>query len=143
MDKIAGQIYLILMCNTLKDYIYKVGRSINFYDRNRHHHFSNLLNVIHSDDMEYDESEILKIFNKNCKLIKGREFFENENGDNFVLKLFLNYFINKINKNIVIKDIIEDNNKFMINSTCEKDIIPVLNKLIQDCLSKSLSKINI
>ncbi len=96
---IKGQIYLIKMCDTNNRIIYKIGRTNNFYERNNSYLFAEILNVIRSDNIAYDESEIIKIFIKNCKLEKGREYFTGES-DEFVLKIVLDYFINKINQRL-------------------------------------------
>jgi hypothetical protein len=137
MDKIAGQIYLILMCNTLKDYIYKVGRSINFYERKKNYNYVKILNVIDSDDIVYDESEIIKIFNKNCKLDKGREFFSTTNDSDFVLNIFLDYFINKIkinteNKNLNITNENNISNINTINTIINENIDTINNIVIEE-----------
>jgi len=134
MDKIAGQIYLILMCNTLKDYIYKVGRSINFYERKKNYNYVKILNVIDSDDIVYDESEIIKIFNKNCKLDKGREFFSTTNDSDFVLNIFLDYFINKIKINTENKNlnITNENNISNIDTIIDENIDTINNIIIKE-----------
>ena len=98
---IKGQIYLIKMCDTNNRTIYKIGRTNNFYERNNSYLFAEILNVIRSDNIAYDESEIIKIFIKNCKLEKGREYFTGES-DEFVLKIVLDYFINKINQSLEV-----------------------------------------
>jgi hypothetical protein len=106
MTAIKGQVYVVKMCDTIQNAYYKVGRSIDFFERKKCYNYSEVLNVMKSDDIVYDETEIIKIFNKNCKLNKGKEFFTAES-DDFVLNIFLDYFQNKLKKNIKSKAIIE------------------------------------
>jgi hypothetical protein len=114
-----GYIYLIKMCDTNYRTIYKIGKSTNFDKRIKNYNYIEILNFIISDDINNDENEIIKIFNLNCKIDKGREFFTAKD-DSFVLKLFVNYFNNKINNisNIIISNsnIIIDKN-IVVNNT--------------------------
>ena len=120
--KNKGYIYLIKMCDTKNRTIYKIGKSINFYRRYKGYNYAEILTFIISNDMDNDEIEIIKIFNSNCKLDKGREFFIAKN-DDFVLKLFLDYFSNKINNNI--------NNNIKINRNIKKNNINAKKTLIE------------
>ena len=112
-----GYIYLIKMCDTNYRTIYKIGKSTNFDKRIKNYNYIEILNFIISDDINNDENEIIKIFNLNCKIDKGREFFTAKD-DSFVLKLFVNYFNNKINNinNIIISNIIIDKNIVVNNA---------------------------
>ena len=101
-----GYIYLLKMCDTSHRTIYKPGKSVNFYKRYKEYNYAEILTFIISDDITKDENEIIKIFNINCKLDTGREFFLAKD-DNFVLKLFMDYFMNKINRNIEGSEVIE------------------------------------
>jgi hypothetical protein len=96
---IKGHIYLLKMCDTKHNIIYKVGKSINFYKRFKKYNFAEILTFIVSYDITKDENEIIRLFNINCKLDTGREFFLAKD-DNFVLKIFMDYFSNKINRSI-------------------------------------------
>ena len=96
---IKGHIYLLKMCDTNHRIIYKPGKSVNFYKRYKEYNYAKILTFIVSDDITKDENEIIRLFNINCKLDSGREFFLAKD-DNFVLKLFMNYFTNKINRSI-------------------------------------------
>jgi hypothetical protein len=91
--------------------IYKVGKSINFCQRYKGYNYAEILMFISSDDITNDENEIIKLFNQNCKLNKGREFFIAQD-DLFVKKLFLDYFTEKTNRsiaaNIITKKILEE-----------------------------------
>jgi len=106
-----GYIYLLKMCDTNNLIIYKVGKSINFYQRYKGYNFAVILIFIDSDDIDKDETDIIKLFNQNCKLNKGREFFIAQD-DLFVKKLFLDYFTEKTNRsiaaNIITKKILEE-----------------------------------
>ncbi len=89
----SGHIYLVIIYG--ENYkIYKIGKSIQIDIRIKSYNCSKPLNITNSNDIDYDESELIKIFNENCTLYKGREYFTGES-DEFMLKLFLNYFINK------------------------------------------------
>ena len=100
---VEGYIYLLKMCDTNRRIIYKPGKSINFYKRYKEYNYAKILTFIVSDDITKDENEIIKLFNNNCKLDTGREFFLAKD-DNFVLKLFMDYFSSKINRNIDISN---------------------------------------
>jgi len=91
-----GHIYLLKLCDTKNRIIYKPGKSINFKQRYKAYYYAEILKFCISDDITKDENEIIKLFNINCKLDKGREFFLAKD-DNYVLKLFMNYFNSKIN----------------------------------------------
>ena len=105
-----GYIYLLKMCDTLNRTIYKVGKSINFYKRFKSYHYAEIITFIISEDIHNDEKQIIKKFNKFCKLDTGKEFFIAKD-DFYVIKLFLDYFVNKNNKNIS-----EINNNSIINN---------------------------
>ena len=100
---VEGYIYLLKMCDTNNRIIYKPGKSVNFYKRFKKYYYAKILTFIVSDDITKDENEIIKLFNINCKLDTGREFFLAKD-DNFVLKLFMDYFSNKINRSIEISN---------------------------------------
>ena len=72
---------------------------------------------IFSNDITNDENEIIKLFNINCKLDTGREFFLAQN-DLFVLNLFLTYF-NNINNNQNNLSIVETNETNETSETSE------------------------
>jgi hypothetical protein len=131
--KNKGYIYLIKMCDTKNRTIYKIGKSINFYRRYKGYNYAEILTFIISNDMDNDEIEIIKIFNSNCKLDKGREFFIAKN-DDFVLKLFLDYFSNKINNNI--------NNNIKINRNIKKNNINAKNTLIESVNNTLIESVN-
>ena len=143
---IKGYIYLVKMFDTSNNIIiYKVGKSINFYKRYKIYNYAEILNFISSSDINKDETEIIKLFNKNCKLDKGREFFTADS-DYFVLDIFMEYFytknklniksnkIDKIDKNILEEQILDKkileeqivikkdiiNNTIIYNSNCDK-----------------------
>lgn len=102
---IKGCIYLLKLCDTNQRIIYKVGKSINFYKRFSKYNYAEILMFITSDDITQDENEIINIFNINCKLDKGREFFLAKD-DCFVLNLFINYFNTKNNRNMITSNIV-------------------------------------
>jgi hypothetical protein len=93
-----GHIYLVNMADLINNVYYKIGKSININKRIKKYDYGNIINFMKSDNIDYDESQLLKIFNKNCTLDKGREYFKCES-DEFILELFINYFVNKIKKN--------------------------------------------
>ena len=109
---IKGYIYLLKMCDTKHNIIYKVGKSINFYKRFKKYNFAEILIFISSNDITKDENEIIKLFKINCKLDTGREFFSAKD-DNLVVKLFMNYFSSKINENIDISNSITNVNNIV------------------------------
>ena len=89
---IKGHIYLQKMYDTFYDVlVYKVGKSINSDKIYESSPFVKLLICISSDNITHDKFEIINLFNMNCTLHKGRDFFTAPD-DNFVLKLFLSYF---------------------------------------------------
>jgi len=90
-------IYLIKICDTNYRVIYKIGRSNNLDKRIHSYHYFEILNFIRSNDINNDEKQLIKIFNLKCKIDKGREFFTAKD-DDFVLKIFVNYFNTKMNK---------------------------------------------
>lgn len=145
ITNIKGQIYLIKMNDTNNNTFYKVGRTINFYKRNKAYNYADILCVISSENIIYDEKAIIHIFNNKCKLDKGKEFFISES-DEFVLKIFIDYFQKKINNKLIKNKInnIEsantntDNNKTSINIV--KSIINNENKII-DNVKTNLDKI--
>ena len=106
-----GYIYLLKMYYNNNLIIYKVGKSINFYQRYRGYNYTDVLIFITSDDIDNDEIDIIKLFTQNCKLDKGREFFIAQD-DLFVKKIFLDYFTDKnnisISANIITKKILEE-----------------------------------
>ena len=105
-----GYIYLLKLGDTNNRIIYKVEKSINVYKKKNN--YAEILIFIISNDITNDENEIIKLFNINCKLDKGRKFFLAQN-DLFVLNLFLNYFINKNNS-----EINESSEIIKCNKTC-------------------------
>ena len=115
-----GCIYLLKMCDTIHNIIYKVGKSINFYKRFKQYYYAEILTFIISDDITKDENEIIKLFNINCKLETGREFFSAKD-DNFVLKLFMDYFTNKINRSIELN-----------NNTVNNSVISTVNNVVDE-----------
>ena len=131
--KNKGYIYLIKMCDTKNRTIYKIGKSINFYRRYKGYSYADILIFIISNDIDNDEIEIIKIFNSNCKLDKGREFFTAQS-DDFVLKIFLDYFSNKINNNI--------NNNIKINRNIKKNNINNKNTLIESVNNTVIESVN-
>lgn len=114
---IKGYIYLLKLCDTDQRIIYKVGKTINFYKRYKKYNYAEILIFINTNDITNDENEIINIFRINCELDKGREFFLAKD-DNFVLNLFTNYFITKINRNINSNN----NNNISINTTVNNTI---------------------
>jgi hypothetical protein len=89
---IKGHIYLQKMYDSSNDvFVYKVGKSINIYKLYELHHFEKILTFIISDNITHDKFEIINLFNMNCTLHKGRDFFT-ATDDDFVLSLFLSYF---------------------------------------------------
>jgi len=131
---IKGYIYLLKVGDTKNRIIYKVGKSINFYKRYKEYNYAEILTFIISNDIDNDELEIIKLFNINCKLDTGREFFTAQS-DLFVLNLFLTYFKNKneinlsmeqnnnntntnTNTNIEINENSETNKIIKCNKTC-------------------------
>jgi len=122
-----GYIYLLKMCDTNHNIIYKVGKSINFYKRFKKYNFAEILIFIFSKDITKDENEIIKLFKINCKLDTGREFFSAKD-DNLVVKLFMNYFSSKINRNID-----DTSNTSVISSSSVSNLVVepvVINNLI-------------
>ena len=124
---IKGHIYLLKMCDTKHNIIYKVGKSINFYKRYKEYNYAKILNFIVSDDITKDENEIIKLFKVNCNLDTGREFFLAKD-DNYVLKLFMDYFTNKINRSIdisnsAVNNITSDNNVVIESVVIEPVVI--------------------
>ena len=98
-----GYIYLLKMCDTKRRIIYKPGKSINFYKRFQNYNFAEILIFIASNNITHDENEIIKLFKINCKLDTGREFFLAKD-ENFVVKLFMDYFSSKITRSIDISN---------------------------------------
>jgi hypothetical protein len=110
-----GFIYLLKICDLDNNkIIYKVGKSINIAKRLKKYNFPTILHIATSDDITTDEYEIIKLFKINCKLYEGREFFTSED-ETFVLKLFINYFNNKINKIYEANKITNIVNDLLIN----------------------------
>ena len=120
MTKIKGYIYLLKMCDTLKRIIYKVGKSINFYNRFKNYNYAEIITFIISDDINNDEKQIIKIFNECCKLDTGKEFFIAKD-DFYVTKIFLDYFVNKNNNNIIENNNLVDN--IIIENIVDNNII--------------------
>ena len=136
-----GFIYLLKMFNTNNIIIYKIGKSINFFKRYKKYDYAKILMFISSNDITKDETEIIKLFNKNCKIDKGREYFTTIYDDCFILDLFMDYFhtknkitseANKITKNILeekilaeklLEEIILDKKILEENIVITKDII--------------------
>lgn len=99
----TGNIYLIKLCDTLGRCIYKVGKSQNIENRIKSYNYCEILVLIKSDNIENDESNIIKIFTRECKLDKGKDFFTCPD-ENKVIILFMNYFTDKhknVNDNIL------------------------------------------
>ena len=92
---IEGHIYLVNMADLKNNIYYKIGKSINVDKRLKSYDYANIVSIMKSDNIDFDESKLIKIFKKNCKLDKGKEFFKAES-DEFILQLFLEYFLNKI-----------------------------------------------
>jgi hypothetical protein len=92
-----GTIYLLKMCDTSGRCIYKVGKSINFDNRYKNYNYADILTLVKSTNIDDDEKEIIKIFNKNFTLDKGNEFFIHNNENN-VMFVFMNYFNRKYDK---------------------------------------------
>ena len=122
---VRGYIYLLKLCDTNHRIIYKPGKCINFYKRYKKYNYAEILTFIVSDNITNDENEILNIFNINCKLDTGREFFLAKD-DNFVLKLFMDYFSNKINRTIEISNSNSNNVVVTDNVVIEPVIIEPL-----------------
>jgi hypothetical protein len=116
---IKGHIYLLKLCDTKHRIIYKPGKSVNFYKRYKEYNYAKILTFIVSDDITKDENEIISLFNINCKLDTGREFFLAKD-DNFVLKIFMDYFSNKINRSI------ETSNSNNVNSVSNLVVEPIV-----------------
>ena len=130
-----GYIYLLKMCDTNHNIIYKVGKSINFYKRFKKYNFAEILIFISSKDITKDENEIIKLFKINCKLDTGREFFSAKD-DNLVVKLFMNYFSSKINENSG-----DTSNTSIISSLSVSNIVVepiVINNLIIDPIVENI-----
>ena len=117
---IEGYIYLLKMCDTNHRIIYKPGKSVNFYKRYKEYYYAKILTFIVSDDITKDENEIIKLFKINCTLDTGREFFLAKD-DNFILKLFMDYFTNKINRSIELN-----------NNTFNNSVISTVNNVVVD-----------
>jgi hypothetical protein len=136
-ENIKGYIYLLKMCDTNNRIIYKPGKSINFYKRYKEYNYAEILIFIISDDITKDENEIIKLFNINCKLDTGREFFLAKD-DNFVLKLFIDYFSNKINRSIKNNNIINIIND-VVNEVVSDD---VSNEIISDVINEVSNEVS-
>jgi hypothetical protein len=120
---VEGYIYLLKMCDTNRRIIYKPGKSINFYKRFKKYYYAEILTFIVSDDITKDENEIIKLFNNNCKLDTGREFFLAKD-DNFVLKLFMDYFSSKIDRSIETSNSITSVNNIVSEPIVTENIVP-------------------
>ena len=106
---IKGHIYLLKMYDTTENVlVYKVGKSINIEKIYELHPFTKLLIFNSSDNITHDKFEIINIFNMNCTLHKGRDFFTAPD-DNFVLRLFSSYFrIHNYLSNLLNNSIVEN-----------------------------------
>jgi hypothetical protein len=94
-----GHIYIIKMSDLEQNKIYKIYKSINVdktLNTNLNNNLGILLTMIKSNNINYDKCELLKLFNINFTLDKGKDFFRAES-DERVLKLFIDYFLNKYN----------------------------------------------
>lgn len=132
---IKGFIYLLKMSDLDNNkIIYKVGKSINIAKRLQKYNFPTILHIATSNDITIDEYEIIKLFKINCKLYKGREFFTSED-ETFVLKLFINYFSNKINKTYEANNITNIVNDLLINIVND-----VVNNLVSIDIIKEVVK---
>ena len=97
-----GHIYILKMCNSNFLTIYKVCKSINFYKRYLEYtrtNYAHIVIAISSYDIYNDKDEIIKLFNQNCTLDKGRDYFQIID-DDLALNLFLGYFSNQNNRRI-------------------------------------------
>lgn len=117
---VEGYIYLLKLCDTNRRIIYKPGKSINFYKRYKEYNYAKILTFIVSDDITKDENEIIKLFKINCKLDTGREFFLAKD-DNFVLKIFMDYFSSKITRSIETS-----NNSVIIDTSTNVVVEPIV-----------------
>lgn len=98
MSNQNGTIYLTKFCDTNGKCIYKIGKTINVANRFRSYHYSDMLFLSKSTDLDNDERELIKIFTKSFKLDKGKEFFESDD-ENRVKSTFMSYFMNKTIEN--------------------------------------------
>lgn len=90
-------------CISNNEYIYKIGRSNNLYNRiTNYSNGSVCYLVIESMESKVDESEVLKIFNNKYKNIKfyGNEYFEGDKND--MIKTIENFVKNKYSKPRII-----------------------------------------
>ena len=140
-----GQIYLIKLCDTDKRTIYKIGRSKNFMKRLKNYNYYEIISIIKSTDIIYDERKIIKIFNSNFKIDKGNEFFTTDEDETFVMNIFLNYFITKnnnvINNSHKIKNIIFNN---IIDGLNEYELLNLVSKIdnkLSICYAKKVEHI--
>ena len=141
----TGQIYLIKLCDTDKRTIYKIGRSENFMKRLKNYNYYEIISIIKSTDIIYDERKIIKIFNSNFKIDKGNEFFTTDEDETFVMNIFLNYFITKnnnvINNSHKIKNIIFNN---IIDGLNEYELLNLVSKIdnkLSICYAKKVEHI--
>ena len=69
MTQNKGTIYLIKMCDTNQRCIYKIGKTINLDARFKSYHYYDILALHRSLELDYDEIELIKIFNF-CNFIR-------------------------------------------------------------------------
>lgn len=129
---VRGYIYLIKMSDINSIFVYKVSKSTKSYIQKP---FTEVLTGIFSDDIANDKLELIKLFNINCILYKGKDFFTAQD-DYFVLDLFINYFNSKNKKNIeknntsnivnkLLHELINDVNND-VNSTMDNNVVQTL-----------------
>ena len=98
-----GHIYILKMFDIINNItIYKVCKSINFYKRYLEYTRTNYAHIViamNSYDIDTDKIEIIKLFNQNCTLDKGRDYFQIIDND-LAVNLFLGYFSNQNNRSI-------------------------------------------
>ena len=96
-----GHIYILKMFDTINNIIiYKICKSINFYKRYveyTRNNYADIVIVMCSDDIYNDKVEIIKLFNQNCTLDKGKDYFQIIDNE-LALNLFLGYFSNQNNR---------------------------------------------
>ena len=59
-----GHIYLVNMADLINNVYYKIGKSINLNKRIKKYDYGNIVSIMKSDNIDYDESELLKITNQ-------------------------------------------------------------------------------
>ena len=51
MTAIKGQVYIVKMCDTIQNAYYKVGRSIDFFERKKCYNYSELFRSIKCNEI--------------------------------------------------------------------------------------------